>query len=397
MNYWEVLGIPETDDIHIIKKAYAQKSKLYHPETHPEEFKQLHTAYKALLSGIKNKEFATPVSARNGVPSQGKVPEIFPSLNKKETTTAEVGKAQPVAPSHTPEQKTYLREETSDKQEKYKTDIAFLAQIEKLGSKNEVNIYDDPMILRLQSMVKDKKYIYNPPAWRQYFLCHDFLIRQYHPDFINAMAAIVEKKIRSTAVTKNIADRILPPYFLFYVIITYGCMFERIGLIDTIEHVYKKELLTSLKNAFQIYSPFIAANYLTMEDWDHLLGERFAFYAYRSILELLEFEHPNKATLKQWLCDGFDKINTSHVLEIMHFQSNTGMPIGDTYRKKNRIINSPVFYELMAFLLSSNHINSAVFEDVLEEVCEMYAEEEEHREEREILLLMIEENRGRRK
>ena len=44
MNYWEILGIEETDDLHRVKKAYAQKSKLYHPETHPDEFAQLHKA-----------------------------------------------------------------------------------------------------------------------------------------------------------------------------------------------------------------------------------------------------------------------------------------------------------------------------------------------------------------
>ena len=46
MNNWDILGIEPTDDLNIIKKAYAEKSRLFHPETHPEEFQKLHKAYK---------------------------------------------------------------------------------------------------------------------------------------------------------------------------------------------------------------------------------------------------------------------------------------------------------------------------------------------------------------
>lgn len=56
MSYWELLGIPPTDDINLIKKAYAEKSKLYHPETHPEQFQELHHAYKFLVAQCKRKK-----------------------------------------------------------------------------------------------------------------------------------------------------------------------------------------------------------------------------------------------------------------------------------------------------------------------------------------------------
>ena len=56
MSYWELLGIPPTDDITLIKKAYAEKSKLYHPETHPEQFQELHQAYKFLVAQCKRKK-----------------------------------------------------------------------------------------------------------------------------------------------------------------------------------------------------------------------------------------------------------------------------------------------------------------------------------------------------
>lgn len=47
---WELLGIEPTDNIAEIKKAYAKKSKEYHPEEHPEEFRELHASYKEAVA-----------------------------------------------------------------------------------------------------------------------------------------------------------------------------------------------------------------------------------------------------------------------------------------------------------------------------------------------------------
>ncbi len=55
MSIWDELGISQTNDIRQIKKAYASKSKLVHPEEHPEEFRQLHEAYESALMYAKFK------------------------------------------------------------------------------------------------------------------------------------------------------------------------------------------------------------------------------------------------------------------------------------------------------------------------------------------------------
>lgn len=63
MTIWDELGIECTDDIRQIKKAYAAKSKLVHPEEHPETFRQLHDAYESALTYAKaNKRNVRPVS-----------------------------------------------------------------------------------------------------------------------------------------------------------------------------------------------------------------------------------------------------------------------------------------------------------------------------------------------
>ncbi len=47
MNEFNVLGIAPTDDMILIKKAFAAKARECHPEEHPGEFKRLQAAYRA--------------------------------------------------------------------------------------------------------------------------------------------------------------------------------------------------------------------------------------------------------------------------------------------------------------------------------------------------------------
>lgn len=58
MYIWEVLGIECTTDVVAIKRAFAQKAKLYHPEEHPEEYKKLRNAYKKAIAQAKQQTAA---------------------------------------------------------------------------------------------------------------------------------------------------------------------------------------------------------------------------------------------------------------------------------------------------------------------------------------------------
>lgn len=49
MNIWNILGIEPTTNKKNIRKAYAAKTKVIHPEDAPEEFRRLHEAYQAAL------------------------------------------------------------------------------------------------------------------------------------------------------------------------------------------------------------------------------------------------------------------------------------------------------------------------------------------------------------
>ncbi|WP_046176178.1 tetratricopeptide repeat protein [Domibacillus indicus] len=67
MTYWDILGIEPVDDPSTVKKAYAKKLKLHHPEDDPEGYQRLREAYDAIrkqlkkgLSRIPEKQQAAP-------------------------------------------------------------------------------------------------------------------------------------------------------------------------------------------------------------------------------------------------------------------------------------------------------------------------------------------------
>lgn len=58
-NIWDVLELHVTTDRKEIQKAYAKKTKSIHPEEHPEEFMELHEAYKAAIHFAKRQKSIT--------------------------------------------------------------------------------------------------------------------------------------------------------------------------------------------------------------------------------------------------------------------------------------------------------------------------------------------------
>lgn len=53
MTYWDVLGIEPTGDTKALKKAYANKLKLHHPEDDMQGFQRLRQAYEWALAQAK--------------------------------------------------------------------------------------------------------------------------------------------------------------------------------------------------------------------------------------------------------------------------------------------------------------------------------------------------------
>ncbi len=371
MSYWELLGIPPTDDITLIKKAYAEKSKLYHPETHPEQFQELHRAYKFLVAQCKRKK------------------AYEEKVQAEEQPTPPESAQTPVAESPAPsEQKTIL------------PDADFLSLVEQQAANPMEN---DPLILQLKKMLDKKAKVLYPTAWKKYFFNRDFLKRQYDPAFLKVFTAVIWQKLEESVKNKNHPYRKLPIWLYNYLNIVYGA-FDESGSSCYIkepikEPIYKKELLSELRSAFA-RSAHTYFDCYDLEQFDYLISERYAFYIYRNLLEILDKTEPDREKLRSWLRDAFVLTNTSHLFELLHCEpapDRGGKRINDTYRYQLRIINSPYTFELLFYLLESNHPNSVILEDVMEEVIGEYEHQNHYRNEREILMMMIEENREKRK
>lgn len=72
MNPYQVLGVSQTDDEDIIKKAYRKAAKECHPDTHPgdkraeERFKEIGEAYRILSDKQKEKSMMPEQHRENG-------------------------------------------------------------------------------------------------------------------------------------------------------------------------------------------------------------------------------------------------------------------------------------------------------------------------------------------
>lgn len=76
MDCFEVLGIEETSEVKKIKRAYAAKTREFHPEEHPEEFKILHDAYEEALFRARQKKVQVQEGdAANPLHEEERIPE----------------------------------------------------------------------------------------------------------------------------------------------------------------------------------------------------------------------------------------------------------------------------------------------------------------------------------
>ena len=80
MDIWKILDIDPTRDLKAIKKAYARLSVKYHPEEHPEEFRQLNDAYKAAVKYAKGNLMAQTIPVLS--------PAVVSPVSEKEKNTS---------------------------------------------------------------------------------------------------------------------------------------------------------------------------------------------------------------------------------------------------------------------------------------------------------------------
>ena len=79
---WDILGIDPTTDKKKIKKAYAEKIKVYHPEDYPEEFKIVQEAYQWAMK-YASKSVLDDEDLEIGINTNKSTDEVI-EVNKKE-------------------------------------------------------------------------------------------------------------------------------------------------------------------------------------------------------------------------------------------------------------------------------------------------------------------------
>ena len=81
-NIWEILGIEPSQDTAVIKKAYAQQTRKYHPEENPELFLRLRKAYEAALAYCDSSQQQVFGKQLEGDSIQENFPKGFPETER---------------------------------------------------------------------------------------------------------------------------------------------------------------------------------------------------------------------------------------------------------------------------------------------------------------------------
>lgn len=344
MNNWEILGIEPTDDIEVIKNAYARKSRIYHPETNPEEFQQLHRAYKAIVTRLRDPHFiqTEPVIIHKTViPDSSIIPEL---MNPGES-----------APS-------------SNDDNSFNSDMEFLEKIDAATRNHQNEIYEKYGLNELNDLLSGQA---GYSEWKKYFTGRQFLDNQYNEEYIKTAASCIDTFFQNQI---DIDGKCIPapPQAFTYITIAYGCFFPAVLTpLETTENVYKVSMLEPYKIAFRHYGSK-RITYTAIEKDPVFLGERFAFYVYRNILEILNAPYINKDMLHQWLAWGLAEEHSARMSDIYHYAPTHGVRISTAQtRLTEKIFRSDVIFELLSYLLTQK-TTPPVYKEVLKNICETF-------------------------
>lgn len=116
-SYWEWLEISPTTDIPTIKKAFAAKTKEYHPEEHPEEFMALQKAYQSAIAYAKAAKKAEQEKQQSKAELQQERPETGENREKAQQEKPEKLPMRELGRQFGWEEKIRQRQEERQKQE----------------------------------------------------------------------------------------------------------------------------------------------------------------------------------------------------------------------------------------------------------------------------------------
>lgn len=322
MNAWTILGIEKTNDLRKVKEAYAEKTKLYHPETHPEEFQKLHNAYKRIITEIRGStDYLQQIQVQKSLEMNFRK-EIHNSVRDIKQD----------------EDFLKLVEEAAKNFEARHTDKRDPAQVAKVEYILQHDNRNSKLLGKFQWMLHNEFFA---EGWREFFINEEFLERQYEPEFINGMTEILKSRLLERQRITKTKKCSLGLGVMVYFIIVYGAIFEGIEHLQLDKKVYRKDLLQDMTDMFRVYVDKRDA-YLLIEQREGLLGEQYAFFLYRRILEELDADRPAKEKILETIREGFQREGISKV-----------------------------FFDLLLYLITSNRKNISIFRMALAQACEI--------------------------
>ena len=176
MNCFAVLGIESTTEKKKIKRAYAAKSREFHPEEHPEEFQRIHDAYEEALAWAEQNSGREPEPQMPEEPWDYAGPEV--SEEKEEEAPAQSGE---------------IPDDILEDEDSQTWDSDWTRQFQNMADASERQGEDDREVrkimeqcisLYLNENERNKLYhwkdILEEPASRTYFRTKTFVESWYH-------------------------------------------------------------------------------------------------------------------------------------------------------------------------------------------------------------------------
>lgn len=194
MNCFTVLGIEPTTEKKKIKRAYAAKSREFHPEEHPEEFQRIHDAYEEALAWAERN---VESEVEQQMPEEPQQMEMGAAEQEKAVESSAQYEELPVHSDEDSEE-SFQEEEAGEppiqlEEDSEVWDSDWTRQFQNMADASERQGADDREIrkimeqcisLYLNEKERNKLYhwkdILEEPAYREYFRTKTFVESWYH-------------------------------------------------------------------------------------------------------------------------------------------------------------------------------------------------------------------------
>ena len=187
MNIWELLDIAPTTDKKAIRRAYAARSKVFHPEERPEEFRQLYEAYQAALT------YARLASAGHDA-AEAENPHQQDGFHQQETFP---GQENPRQRQTSPGQESLRQQQTSPNPDNSRHPQASQDQ-ELLSYFAASQTRQEERLTAFYQYWEESQSPYkNPPVlawWQNYLASEDFQSIRWNPNLVQFLTENIERK-----------------------------------------------------------------------------------------------------------------------------------------------------------------------------------------------------------